>query len=102
MESGGGAPRAAGVVASTSAGAMRFSPSSWFTSRPAGILKIGISRSVPRGMAPGYRRLRDLEPGPWFNQVTPAEYHRRFMAQLDELDAGEVLETIRGMAGMSD
>ena len=50
---------------------------SWFQPLPPGHVKIGISRSVPRNERPGYRRLRALEPGPWFNSVAPDEYLRR-------------------------
>lgn len=65
--------------------------SSWFTKLPPGIQKIGISRGIPRGYPAGYRVMRELAPGPWFNSVTPGEYHRRFMDQLAALDARAVL-----------
>jgi hypothetical protein len=65
---------------------------------PATMLKIGISRSVPRGYPAGYRRLRELEPGPWFNSVTPREYHARFMLQLADLDAAKVVEKIERLS----
>lgn len=72
--------------------------SSWFTPLPPSYLRIGVSRSVPRGYPPGYRRLRDLEPGPWFNSVPPDEFHRRYMAQLDRLDAQAIVDQIAEMA----
>lgn len=64
------------------------------TALPPTFRKIGISRMVPRGYPAGYRRIKELEPGPWFNSVTPLEYHKRFMAQLNELDPREVLQKI--------
>jgi hypothetical protein len=72
--------------------------SSWFTKLPDSILKIGISRSVPRGYPAGYRRIRELEPGSWFNSVTPIEYHRLFMEQLALLSPRQVFAKIDGMA----
>jgi hypothetical protein len=71
--------------------AMKIYTSSWSTRLPPEIQKIGISRGTPRGYPAGYRRMIELAPGPWFNSVTPAEYHRRFMDQLGALDARAVL-----------
>ena len=61
-----------------------------------------LSRSVPRGQSPGYRRLKELEPGVWFNSVTPVEYHKRFMAQLARLDARTILAKIELFAAGHD
>ena len=77
---------------------MQIYTSSWFTALPATIQKIGISRGTPRGYPPGYRRMPELAPGPWFNSVSPEEYHRRFMAQLAQLDAREILARITAMS----
>jgi Domain of unknown function DUF488 len=77
---------------------MKIFTSSWFTPLPPSYLRIGVSRSVPRGYPAGYRRLRVLEPGPWFNSVTPEEFHRRYMAQLHGLDAQAIVDRIGEMA----
>ena len=77
---------------------IRIVTSSWFTKLPSGYLRIGISRSVPRGYPAGYRRIRALEPGEWFRSVTPAEYHRRYMEQLHGLDARALVDRIEAMA----
>jgi hypothetical protein len=73
--------------------------SSWFTTLPPEIQKIGISRGTPRGYPAGYRRMMELAPGPWFNSVTPAEYHRLYMAQLGALDARAVQGKIYLLSG---
>jgi len=81
---------------------MKIYTSSWFTRLPPEIQKIGISRGVPRGYRAGYRVMRELAPGSWFNSVTPAEYHRRFMAQLGALDARAVLGKIHELGAGRD
>jgi hypothetical protein len=43
---------------------------------------IGISRGVPRRIAPGYRVFRDLAPGPWFNSVGVDEYCYRYRTEI--------------------
>ena len=78
---------------------MRIYTSSWFTDLPATIQKIGISRGYPRGYPAGYRRMMELAPGPWFNSVSPAEYHRLYMEQLGKLDPKAILAKITGMLG---
>ena len=69
---------------------------------PAEIQKIGISRGTPRGYKAGYRRMPELAPGAYFKSVSPAEYHKRFMAQLAALDAKAVLAKIESLAGGKD
>jgi hypothetical protein len=81
---------------------MQIFTSSWFTTLPPTIQKIGISRGTPRGYPAGYRRMPELAPGPWFNSVTPAEYHRLYMAQLAALDAQAVLQKLHQLAGNRD
>src|SRR3954452_8663141 len=66
------------------------------------MLKIGISRAVPRGHPAGYRRIRSLEPGPWFNSVTPEEYRSRFLALLAGLDARSIVPQIETLADGRD
>jgi hypothetical protein len=81
---------------------MNIYTSSWFTKLPPEMQKIGISRGSPRGYPAGYRRMPELAPGSWFNSVKLAEYHRRFMAQLDALDAQIVLQKLHQLAGDRD
>jgi hypothetical protein len=81
---------------------MKIYTSSWSTKLPAEIQKIGISRGTPRRYPAGYRRMPELAPGPWFNSVTPAEYHRRFMAQLGALDARAVLQKLHDLGAGRD
>jgi hypothetical protein len=72
--------------------------SSWGTALPPTMCKIGVSRAVPRGYPPGYRRIKELEPGPWFSSVSPDEYHKRYMAHLTGLDAREIAQKIQLLA----
>jgi len=81
---------------------MRIFTSSWFAKLPPAIKKIGISRGTPRGYPAGYRRLSELQPGPWFRAVTPEEYRRRFMAQLHELEAAAVVAKLEELGGGRD
>ncbi len=81
---------------------MQIYTSSWFTPLPPDIIKIGISRGVPRGYPAGYRRIKSLEPGSWFNSVTPEKYHRLFMEQLGKLDAATIMREIEQMAVSTD
>jgi hypothetical protein len=73
---------------------MRIFTSTWFEPLPGTIQKIGISRSTPRRYKRGYRVMRELAPGGWFNSVTLAEHHQLYMAQLAQLDARAVVEKI--------
>jgi hypothetical protein len=73
---------------------------SWFTALPLDHVRIGISRGIPRPVAPGYRLFRKLQPGTWFNSVTVAEYIARYQAAvLDRLDPITVREDLERLAG---
>jgi len=61
---------------------------SWFA-------KLGVSRGVPRGKA-GYHRLREFEPGPWFNSVSPVQYLTRYRQILDGLDPRAIRDQLLG------
>ncbi len=76
---------------------MKIFTSSWFTPLPPTILRIGISRSVPRNVGPGYRRLRMLEPGDWLH-APPAVFMLKYQDLLGRLDAGEIVAKIEAMA----
>ena len=65
---------------------MRIFTSSWFEPLPADIQKIGISRGTPRGYPPGYKRMLELAPGPWFKTASVPEYRRLFFDLLSGLD----------------
>jgi hypothetical protein len=74
---------------------------SWFGDMPAGHVKIGISRGVPRRMSAGYRVYKKLAPGPWFNSVSAEEYYYLYRSEiLDLLDprviASELIDLARG------
>ncbi len=81
---------------------MRIWTSSWFTTLPPTIQKIGISRGTPRGYPAGYRKLPELMPGTWFNSVSPTEYDRRFREILAALDPRAVLAKIEQLANGKD
>ncbi len=72
---------------------------SWFADLPPKADLIGISRGVPRYQT-GYRRLRDLEPGPWFKSVTPRRYLELYGEILAHLDPGDVYERIFRMGDL--
>jgi len=71
--------------------------SSWSTKLPSDYARIGISRGTPRRQR-GFRVYRALAPGSWFNSVPAAEYRRRYMAQLAELDPVIVLSELAALA----
>lgn len=62
---------------------------SWSAILPTGAVRVGISRGTPR-RGGGYRRVRALEPGPWFRTVTPARYLDLYREILDRLDPAEI------------
>src|SRR5436190_6306937 len=81
---------------------MRIFTSSWFVKLPADVCRIGISRSAPRFAAAGYSTLRELTPGPWFNSVSPTEYHKLFMDGLTRIDARAIVAEIERRAAGRD
>lgn len=69
--------------------------SSWFSPRPDGHVRVGISRRTPRGMPAGYRRYPKLAPGPWFASVSPLEYQRLYQDEiLSRLDPQRVVDEL--------
>ena len=79
---------------------MRILTASWFMPLPDGHIRIGISRGVPRrGLQPGFRMYRKLQPGPWFDSTDTAAftelYHREV---LHRLDPQRVLEELQQLA----
>jgi hypothetical protein len=66
---------------------------SWFARLAANATPVGVSRGTPRGKA-GYRRLRELEPGPWFKSVSPEQYLALYGEILARLDPAEVYERL--------
>ena len=74
---------------------------SWAATLPVDAVPVGMSRGVPRWRE-GYRRLRELEPGPWFRSVPPAEYLVRYRDILDRLGSGRRAQSaalLRGHVG---
>lgn len=78
---------------------MKIHTASWFIHLPDSTLRVGISRSTPRRMAPGFRILRALAPGSWFNSVTPLQYARLYRDEvLARLDRSRVIADLEQMA----
>lgn len=70
----------------------------WDAALPSDFVVIGISRSTPRDRR-GYKRLRVLEPGRWWNSVDEATYCRLYQSEvLDRLDAPEIVKRIRELS----
>ena len=74
--------------------------SSWFTPLdPNRYQRVGISRGVPRNAAAGYRRYTKLNPGPWFNSVSPDRYLEPYNAEvLGVLEPSIVVDELHAMA----
>jgi hypothetical protein len=66
---------------------------SWRSNLPDAFVKIGISRGTPR-RASGYRRMGELEPGPWFRSVGPARYLELYANILQGLDPREIRDRL--------
>jgi len=62
--------------------ALKIYTASWFTPLPPTIQRVGISRGTPRGYKAGYRRLNELNPGPWFLSAPPMEYVERYYDEI--------------------
>jgi len=73
--------------------------SSWISPLPADHVRIGISRSTPRGLS-GYRRYAKLYPGPWFKScASPTEYRDRYFAEiLGKLDPQQTVAALTEIA----
>jgi len=72
---------------------------SWSTRLPAGATAVGISRSTPRNRA-GYRRVRELEPGPWFRSVPAEIYLQRYGEILARLDPAAIRDRLFAIGPM--
>ena len=69
--------------------------SCWFTRLPGDHIKFGISRGTPRGMAAGYRKYPKLNPGKWFNSVSPTQYKQLYYDEvLNRLDPQRVVNEL--------
>ncbi len=82
---------------SESTGRIEIVTASWYTSLPAEVVRIGISRGPPRDQR-GYRMLRVLAPGPWFSTVGEQEFNRLYQQQLDQLDPELVYRRLAALA----
>jgi hypothetical protein len=67
----------------------------WAAELPVGATAVGISRGTPRHRS-GFHRLRALEPGPWFNSVSPKRYLTLYREILDRLDPQAVRDRLFG------
>ena len=84
----------------------KFSPrvtiatSSWYKKLDPNIFsRIGISRGVPRGMPRGYKGYTKLNPGPWFNSVTPELFRELYFEEiLKPLDPSQVVAELQAIA----
>ena len=76
---------------------IRIFTSSWFAKLPPGYLRIGVSRSVPRNIGGGYRRLKELQPGPCLNDP-PKLFALKYGDQLDGIDPAALIQKIETMA----
>jgi hypothetical protein len=72
---------------------------SWSTIVPEDAIPVGISRGTPRRKG-GFRRLRELEPGPWFRTVAPNTYLELYGDLLRRLDPGEVRDRLFSFGAM--
>ena len=80
--------------------AIRAKTTGWYTPLPEDHLRIGISRGVPRRFPAGFRMYRKLQPGPWFNSVSPVEYERLYNAEvLAPLEPAKVMADLEAIAG---
>jgi uncharacterized protein YeaO (DUF488 family) len=72
---------------------MKIYTSSWFTSLPSDVIRIGVSRGPPRGQR-GYRLMREVAPGAWFRTASEQQYIALYQAQLAKLDPLRVLDRL--------
>ncbi|MBI4291302.1 MAG: DUF488 family protein [Betaproteobacteria bacterium] len=56
--------------------------------------RISIARFAPRNTPAGFKIYKPLAPGPWFNSVSEEMYRELYFAQLAELDAIHVCDTL--------
>jgi len=66
---------------------------SWNARLSEAFVGVGISRGVPRRTS-GFRRLRDLESGPWFRSAGPARFLELYAKILARLDPGDVRDRL--------
>jgi hypothetical protein len=71
---------------------------SWSAELPPGFTAVGISRGTPRRRS-GYRRLRELEPGPWFKSVPAETYLHRYAEILARLDPAAIRDRLLAFGG---
>lgn len=81
---------------------MNIYTSSWFTSLPPEIQKIGVSRGTPRGYAAGYRKMPELAPGPYFNTASARDYKQFYFEGLAHLDPRRIVAKIEDLSAGKD
>lgn len=79
---------------------MKICTASWFAAlEPERYARIGISRGVPRNTAAGFRKYTKLNPGPWFNSVSPDRYLQLYNAEiLAPLNPKKVVEELHELS----
>ncbi len=60
--------------------------------------RISIARFPPRNTPAGFRVFKPLAPGSWFNSVSQEMYRELYFAQLAEMNALQVWETLHALA----
>lgn len=74
--------------------------SCWSAKLPDDIVRIGISRGVPRRSPAGYKRFPPLYPGAWFRSASEDEYVRLYGAEvLSHLDPGQLVANLLRISG---
>ncbi|MEZ4376229.1 MAG: DUF488 family protein [Polyangiaceae bacterium] len=63
--------------------------------------RISIARYAPRGTPSGYKVVKALAPGAWFNSVSQFEYRQRYFAQLEALDPEATWNELHRLARMT-
>jgi len=81
-----------------SIGELEIVTASWFTQLPSDTVRVGISRGAPRRQS-GYRMLRSLAPGQWWNSVDELEYVVRFVEKLARIDPLDIHFRLSELAG---
>ena len=82
---------------------MKIWTSSWFTELPPEIVRVGISRGVPRRQS-GYRRLVELQPNDlaWAVRDDPDAFAARYREQLHRLDAAAIVAKLARLGEDND
>ena len=81
---------------------MKIYTSSWFTTLPDTIQKIGVSRGTPRGYKAGYRKMPELAPGDWFKTASDRDYKQLYFEILEKLNPSRVVAKMAALSAGKD